>query len=361
MGRSSLGRAASARLSQTKSPEVTPLGEDGVGSPKAQPQEKNKDGTSANGSIRRASGSRLMQGTAASRARAAANANAHSSSISSNSHVPISSTSSPASTNVVRPRASISTPVSNSKKPTSSGNDKNNGKRLTPKSNSKDAPTRRPNVSSVAKEGEENPAMKPVGRNPVGRLGLAAAREKKGENEDEIQAPHPPPIGKLGLPAAREKTGTAEGKQRRSNIVKPSEQQTHHVEAELEHEQEAESEAVVGEEEKQKNDEIMSEPAAEAEEELEEKDGQVDVGLGAGAGPSSFSTIGMRPEGVQTRPDEVEDGEETKCAGEPTEPLELAAEEDNSRQTKGINEANEANEANETNDRDDSEGEKERE
>ncbi|AFR98205.2 extensin [Cryptococcus neoformans C23] len=361
-GRSSLGRAASARLSQSRSPEATStvsgqrrVSEDGSASP--QPQEKNKEGKNVKGPIGRAAGSRLMQGTAASRARMAANTDAHSSSISSNSHVPISRTS-PVSTNVTRPRASISTPASNSKKPTSNENNNSSGKRLTPKSNSKDATILRPNVSSVAKEGKENPAVKPIGRNPVGRLGLAAARERKGENEDEIQAPHPPPIGKLGLPTAREKTRMAGGKWRGDNVVKPFEQQPHHVEAELKHEQKAESETGAGEEEKQKSDGTMSEPAGEAEEELEEKDGEVDVRVSSDAGPSSFSITSMRPEGVQTRQDGAEDREETKCAGEPTEPFESVAEEGNVRQNKEINETNRANETND-NDNDDSEDEKE--
>ncbi|OXM76775.1 extensin [Cryptococcus neoformans Bt63] len=360
--RSSLGRAASARLSQSRSPEATStvsgqrrVSENGSASP--QPQGKNKEGRNVKGPIGRAAGSRLMQGTAASRARMAANTDAHSSSISSNSHVPISRTS-PVSTNVTRPRASISTPASNSKKPTSNENSNSSGKRPTPKSNSKDATILRPNVSSVAKEGKEKPAMKPIGRNPVGRLGLAAAREKKSENEDEIQARHPPPIGKLGLPTAREKTRMAEGKRRGDNVVKPFEQQPHHVEAELKHEQKAESETGAGEEEKQKSDGTMSEPAGEAEEELEEKDGEVDVRVSSDAGPSSFSINSMRPEGVQTRQDGAEDSEETKCAGEPTEPFESVAEEGNVPQNKEIKETNRANETND-NDNDDSEDEKE--
>lgn len=142
-GRSSLGRAASARLSQTKSPVATStisrqrrVSENGSGSP--QPQEEKKESRSVTEPIGRAAGSRLMQGTAASRARAAANANPHSSLISSSSHTPISSTSPPTSAKITRPRASISTPVSNSKKPMSNGNNDSSAKGPTPKSNPND-------------------------------------------------------------------------------------------------------------------------------------------------------------------------------------------------------------------------------
>lgn len=102
----------------------------------------------------------------------------------------------------------------------------------------------------------------------------------------------------------------------------------------------------------------MSEPTGEAEEGLEEKDRQIDVEVGAGVGQSSSFTIDMKPQGVVTRLDEVEDGEETKCAGEPTEPLESPIE-INAQQNNETNEVNEINETNETNDREDSEGEKE--
>ncbi|KIR37498.1 extensin [Cryptococcus deuterogattii MMRL2647] len=346
-GRSSLGRAASARLSQTKSPEATStisrqrrVSENGSGSP--QPQEKKKESKSATESIGRAAGSRLMQATAASRARAAANTNAHSSLISSNTHAPVSSTPPSA-----RPRTSISTPVSKSKKPVRNGNNDSSGKGLTPKSNPEDVPALRPNVSSVTKEEEGNPRVNRVGKNPVGRLGLAAARENKGENKDDkTQALHSPPIGKLGLAAARENPRTVKGKQEMGKVVLPSEQQTHHVGAELEHEQKIEWEVKIGEEEKQKGDSTMSEPAEEVEEGLEEKDGQVDVGVGVDAGQTSFFTIDMKPQSVEMRLDEVEDGEETKCAGEPTEPLELPVEENNVQQNNETNEINEINEAN---------------
>ncbi|KJE00087.1 extensin [Cryptococcus gattii NT-10] len=363
-GKSSLGRAASARLSQTKSPLATStisrqrrVSENGSGSP--QPQEEKKESKSVTESIGGAAGSRLMQGTAASRARAAANTNPHSSLISSNSHNPISSTSPSTSAKITRPRASISTPVSNSKKPVSNGNNDSNAKGPTLKSNPKDLPALRPNVSSVAKDEEGNPGVKSVGKNPMGRLGLAAAREKKDGNEDDkTEALHPPPIGRLGLAAAREDPRKVSGKQERGNIVEPSEQQTHHLGAEDEHEQGVECEVGIGEKEKQKGDGTLSEPTGEAGEALEGKDRQIDVEVGAGAGRSSSFTIDMKPQGVETRLDELEDGEETKCAGEPTEPLESPIE-NNVQQNNETNDVNEINETNETNDREDSEEEKE--
>lgn len=241
----------------------------------------------------------------------------------------------------------------------SNGNNDSNAKGLTPKSNPKDSLALRPNVSSVAKEEEGNPGLKSVGKNPAGRLGLAAAKEKKDENEDDkTEALHPPPIGRLGLAAARENPRKVSGKQERGNIVEPSEQQTHHVGAEDEHEQRVECEVGIGEKEEQKGDGTLSEPTGEAEEGLEEKDRQIDVEIDAGAGRSSSFTIGMKPQGVETRLDELEDGEETKCAGEPTEPLESPIE-NNVQQNNETNEVNEINETNETNDREDSEEEKE--
>lgn len=241
----------------------------------------------------------------------------------------------------------------------SNGNDDSNAKGPTPKSNPKDSPALRPNVSSVAKEEEGNPGVKSVGKNPAGRLGLAAAREKKDENEDDkTEALHAPPIGRLGLAAARENPRKVSGKQERGNIVEPSEQQTHHVGAEDEHAQRVECEVGIGEKEEQKGDGTLSEPTGEAEEGLEEKDRQIDVEVDTGAGRSSSFTIGMKPQGVETRLDELEDGEETKCAGEPTEPLESPIE-NNVQQNNETNEVNEINETNETNDREDSEEEKE--
>lgn len=241
----------------------------------------------------------------------------------------------------------------------SNGNNDSNAKGPTPKSNPKDSPALRPNVSSVAKDEEGNPGVKSVGKNPMGGLGLAAGREKKDGNEDDkTEALHPPPIGRLGLAAAREDPRKVSGKQERGNIVEASEQQAHHLGAEDEHEQGVECEVGIGEKEKQKGDGTLAEPTGEAGEALEGKDRQIDVEVGAGAGRSSSFTIDMKPQGVETRLDELEDGEETKCAGEPTEPLESPVE-NNVQQNNETNDVNEINETNETNDREDSEEKKE--
>ncbi|EIW67833.1 hypothetical protein TREMEDRAFT_63725 [Tremella mesenterica DSM 1558] len=179
----SLGRNAGSRISSASRPAPRKSIEQDV---------KISQPTSPTTSKQSTTGSRLLQGTAASRARAA-----------NVSPKTDKSTNSPSNKvtslrNVSNSMSSGKTPSKSPTSPTTKINGNSNA--------SATALSSKKSLGKVPSDIQKTPA---VGRSPIGRLGLAAAREKAVRPEQTPPVGNSP-IGRIGLAGAREKAKPVE-------------------------------------------------------------------------------------------------------------------------------------------------------